>query len=109
MLSEKEIGISEHKYSIQLINDDITDDTLVLTMTFSEKVKLMEDFGITKNVYTIGEFIEEDTDVINPYGSDEEHYENFMVEIKKRVERVILRIEAIYHEEGGTNNGSNRQ
>ena len=41
--------------------------------------------------------------------SDEEHYENFMVEIKKRVERVILRIEAIYHEEGGTNNGSNRQ
>ena len=109
MLSEKEIGISEHKYSIQLINDDITDDTLVLTMTFSEKVKLMEDFGITKNVYTIGEFIEEDTDVINPYGSDEEHYENFMVEIKKRVERVILRMEAIYHEEGGTNNGSNRQ
>lgn len=100
ILSSHDIGISNHKNSIQLSKDDITKDTLILTMAFSEKVKLMEDFGIDSNVYTIGEFIGEDTDMVNPYGADDEQYESFFAEIQKRVERVILRIEAIYHEEG---------
>ncbi len=75
-------------------------------MTLSEKVKLMEDFGIDSNIYTIGEFIGEDTDMVNPYGADDVQYESFFEEIHKRVERVILRIEAIYHEEGGEDNDS---
>lgn len=103
ILSGHDMGTSNHKNSIQLSKDDITKDTLMLTMAFSEKVKLMEDFGIDKNVYTIGEFIGEDTDMVNPYGADDEQYESFFAEIQKRVERVILRIEAIYHEEGDSN------
>ena len=75
-------------------------------MAFSEKVKLMEDFGIDSNVYTIGEFIGEDTDMVNPYGADDAQYGNFFEEVQKRVERVILRMEAIYHEEGGESNDS---
>ena len=66
----------------------------------------MEDFGIDSNVYTIGEFIGEDTDMVNPYGADDAQYGNFFEEVQKRVERVILRMEAIYHEEGGESNDS---
>lgn len=106
ILSSYDMPISNHKHSIQLSKDDITKDTLLLTMAFSEKVKVMEDFGIENNVYTIGEFIGEDTDMVNPYGSDDGQYRSFFEEVHKRVERVILRIEAIYHEEGGDNNDS---
>ncbi len=106
ILSSHDIGVSNHKHSMQLHKEDITQDTLMLTMAFSEKVKLMEDFGIDSNVYTIGEFIGEDTDMVNPYGTDDTQYGNFFEEVQKRVERVILRIESIYHEEGGKNNDS---
>lgn len=106
ILSGHDMGISNHKHSIQLDKEDITQDTLMLTMAFSEKVKLMEDFGIDSNVYTIGEFIGEDTDMINPYGADDAQYRSFFEEVQKRVERVILRIESIYHEEGGEDNDS---
>ena len=44
--------------------------------------------------------------LVNPYGADDGQYESFFEEIHKRVERVILRIEAIYHEEGGEDNDS---
>lgn len=106
ILSSHDLEVSNHEHSIQLSTEDMTQDTLILTMTFSEKVKLMEDFGIEQNVYTIGEFIQEDTDLVNPYGADDEQYEKFFEEVQKRVERVILRIEAIYHEEGGEDNDS---
>lgn len=99
LLSEHDIKLSNHQYSIMLDKDEITPQTLILTMTFSQKVKLMEDFGIENNLYTIGEFIEEDTDVKNPYGGEDEQYQEFFNEVYSRVERVILRIEANYHEE----------
>lgn len=106
ILSSHDMEVSNHKHSMQMEKEDITPDTLLLVMAFSEKVKLMEDFGIENNVYTIGEFIGEDTDMINPYGADDAQYQSFFEEIQKRVERVILRIEAIYHEEGGEDNDS---
>ena len=109
ILSSHDIGVSNHKHSMQLHKEDITQDTLMLAMAFSEKVKLMEDFGLDSNVYTIGEFIGEDTDMVNPYGADDAQYKSFFEEVQKRVERVILRIEAIYHEEGGEDNDSIRQ
>ena len=109
ILSSHDIGVSNHKHSMQLKKEDITQDTLMLAMAFSEKVKLMEDFGLDSNVYTIGEFIGEDTDMVNPYGADDAQYKSFLKKKKKRVERVILRIEAIYHEEGGEDNDSIRQ
>lgn len=99
ILSEHDIEISNHQSSIMLDKAELTPDTLILTMTFSEKVKIVEDFGIEKNVYTISEFIEEDADISNPYGDEEEQYEKFFEEIHSRVERVILRMEAKYHEE----------
>ena len=102
LLSTHDIDISNHQCSVMLDKNEITPETLLLTMTFSEKVKLMEDFGIENNVYTLGEFIEEDTDIASPYGSEDELYEKFFDEVCSRVERVILRIEAKYHEEAKT-------
>ena len=98
-LSDHEYGVSDHENSKIFSTDEITADTLVLTMTLSEKVKVIEDFGIEKNVYTIGEYIEDNVDISNPYGGDEEQYEKFFNEISEKIEKVILRMEAEYHED----------
>ena len=109
LLSGHDFELSDHKCSVMLDKNEITPETLLITMTFSEKVKLMEDFGIEHNVYTLGEFIEEDTDITNPYGAEEELYEKFFEEVCSRVERVILRIEAKYHEEAIAGAGGNAE
>lgn len=98
ILATHELAVSHHESTCQLSEQDVSEDTLVLTMTFQEKVKLVEEYGIGGNVYTIGEFIGEDTDMPKPYGDDMEQYEQFFKEISARVERVILRMESLYHE-----------
>jgi protein-tyrosine-phosphatase len=57
--------------------------TLVITMNFQEKVKLVEDFDLEDgNVYTLKEFVDEDGDVTDPYGGDEDAYDAFFLEIR---------------------------
>ncbi len=100
-LGSRRMALSGHGHSRQFEAGDVTPDALVLTMTLSEKVRLMEDFGIGRNLYTIGEFIGEDADVVNPMGADDGRYESFFEELLEKVERTIIRIEADYHDDGG--------
>ena len=55
LLSSHDMNISNHENSKQLKREEITADTLLLTMTFSDKLKVIEDLGVSNNVYTIGE------------------------------------------------------
>lgn len=87
-LSQHEMMASSHENSQQLQQEEITEDTLLLTMTFSEKVTLMEQYQ-QENVYTIGEFVGEDTDIADPYGGEEEQYEKTYDDIARRVKKVI--------------------
>lgn len=88
-LSQHEMMASSHENSQQLQQEDITEDTLLLTMTFSEKVSLLEQYQQQDNVYTIGEFVGEDTDITDPYGGEEEQYEKTYEDIARRVKKVI--------------------
>lgn len=75
--------------STQLEKDDITETTLVLTMTFSEKVKVIEDYGWQDNVYTMAEFAGEGDDLIAPHGGTQEDYEECLETCIKLVDGVI--------------------
>ncbi len=61
---------------------DFTENTLFITMNSIEKIKIAEDFGVTENVFTLKEFIDEEGDVFDPYGGDEEEYETLYLELK---------------------------
>jgi protein-tyrosine-phosphatase len=61
---------------------EVDEHTLVITMNFQEKVKIVEDFGLEDRVYTLKEFVDEDGDVTDPYGGDEEVYDAFFLEIR---------------------------
>lgn len=87
-LSQHEMFVSSHENSQQLQKEEITEDTLLLTMTFSEKVTLMEEYH-QKNVFTLGEFVGEDTDILDPYGGEEDQYEKCYETITRRVKKVI--------------------
>ena len=96
LLMKNGFPISGHRQSRQLKKGDITEDTLVLTMTLSEKVRLIEEYATEKNIYTLGEFVGEDTDILDPGGAEEEKYKECFDELFFRVNKVIQKIEEQY-------------
>lgn len=98
LLSGHDMNVSNHENSKQLQQEDVEKDTLLLTMTFSDKLKVIEDLGISNNVYTLGEYIEDDADISDPFEPDETLYEKFFEEVCEKIEKVILHLEAEYHE-----------
>ncbi len=99
LLTKNGFSISGHSQSRQLTKEDITDNSLILTMTLSEKVKLIEELGHEKNVYTIGEFVGEDTDITDPSGGEEEKYKECFDGLMLRVNKMIQKIKQLYWEE----------
>lgn len=99
LLTQNGYAISGHSQSRQLEKEELTENSLILTMTLSEKVKLIEAFEHEKNVYTIGEFVGEDTDIADPAGSEEERYKECFDELALRVNKVIQKLEQLYWEE----------
>ena len=65
-----------------LEKEDFTEDTLFVTMNSVEKIKIAEEFGVTENVFTLKEFVDEEGDVFDPYGEEEEGYETLYLELK---------------------------
>lgn len=77
----------EEQVSQEFDITEVDDETLVVAMNFTEKVKLVEEFGLTENVVTLLEFVEEEEDVMDPYGGDEDAYDKFYVELKELLYR----------------------
>ena len=73
----------EEQVSQEFEPEQVDEDTLIITMNFTEKVKLVEDFSLTDNVYTLKEFVGEEGDVTDPYGGPEEAYEECYIELKE--------------------------
>lgn len=93
LLADHGFELSNHSQSIALSEEDITENTLILTMTFPEKVKAMEEFKGTEYMYTLGEFAGLDIDVSDPYGADEEMYKKCYEEIHERIDLIIKKME----------------
>ena len=72
----------EEQTSQEFTKEDVDRQTLIIALNFPEKVKLVEDFGLTENVYTLKEFVEEEGDVADPYGGEEQDYEESYIELK---------------------------
>ncbi len=98
LLTKNDFDISGHNQSRQLKKEDLTEDSLILTMTLSEKVKLIEEFEHENNVYTIGEFVGEDTDLIVPGSGEDEKYKECFEELVLRVNKVIEKLQELHKE-----------
>ncbi len=83
----------EEQTSKEFSMDEVTDETLVIAMSFLEKVKIVEDFQLSDNVFTLKEFVEEEGEIIDPYGGDEEVYEASYVELKDLLYKMKKKLE----------------
>ena len=89
----------EEQVSEEFHAEQVDESTLVLTMNFTEKVKVLEDYGVTEHVYTLRESVQEedgkefDPDVPDPYGSGDEAYEECYLELKDLLYRVKKKLQ----------------
>ena len=90
-LSNREMAAAGSS-STQLTKEEITENTLILTMSFSEKVKVIEDYQWKENVYTIAEFAGEGDDLVAPHGGSQEDYEECLETCIKMVDGVINKL-----------------
>ena len=82
----------EEQSSRLLREEDIDENTLVITMSFTEKVKVVEAFGLTEHIYTLKEFVGLEDDVLDPYGGDEAAYEALYLELKDLLYKMKKRL-----------------
>lgn len=89
----------EEQTSTLFTPEEVDDRTLVVTMNFTEKVRLLEDFDFDSEVFTLREIAdpqegaEMDPDVMDPYGGDEEAYEESYIELKDLLYKLKKQLE----------------
>ncbi len=78
----------EERVADQLYPEDLEGNPLVLTMTFTEKLKIIEDYEFNGSLYTLKEYVGNDDELLDPYGEDMDVYEacyQDMYEVMKEV------------------------
>lgn len=72
--------------------EDLDDDTLVLTFEESQKWKIVSDYGNVKNVYTLSEFVDDERQVTSAHGQPLVAYgENFEL-LKELIEKLAQKL-----------------
>lgn len=74
--------------SAQLLQEEVEESDLILTMTEEQKEKVMEEYHGYKQVATINEYARVEGAVIDPYGMDEEDYERCFIQITQLVKKI---------------------
>ena len=74
VLRNHNLTIGNHT-SRALEQEDLDEDTLILTMTQEQKDKVIREFVDVPNVYTLKEYVGETGDVSDPYGKTLTDYE----------------------------------
>lgn len=80
--------IMENGQSKQIEEKDFAPDTLVLTMDRAQKQKIIQEYLVAQNVYTIMEFAGGKGDIMDPYGGSQEVYALFYEAINTWVVQV---------------------
>lgn len=94
-----EIVLKNHNMTLegytaqQLIAEDMNEDSLILTMSESQKTKIINEYGYTKNVYTVKEFVGEEGDVMDPYGKTILEYEDCFVELSRLIKKMVIKMD----------------
>lgn len=83
----------EEQVSTEFQPEEVDEETLVVAMNFTEKVKLIEDYALLgERVYTLKELADEEGDITDPYGGDEEVYDAFFLEIRELLYKIKHRL-----------------
>lgn len=93
-----EMVVENHNLSLDnhvatpLSGEDMQGNVLILCMTFAQKLKIAEEYGISDNLFTIKEFVGEEGDVIDPYGGNMLDYEECFSELSRLIKKSIIKL-----------------
>lgn len=91
VLKNNDLSIEEHE-ARRLEAEDITEDTLILTMTEKQKESILEEYPFATDVYTLKEFVGLEGDVNDPYGGSLLDYEECFHELSQLVKKTVYRL-----------------
>ncbi|NMB44163.1 MAG: low molecular weight protein arginine phosphatase [Clostridiales bacterium] len=96
VLKSHNLDLKDHK-SRGLKNSEITDTTLILTMTEQQKKNVLDNFTNANDVYTITEFVGETGEVDDPYGGSLIEYEEVYSQLSLLIKKLVYKLD-----EGGS-------
>lgn len=77
--------------STQLTQEDITQDTLILTLETAQKQKILEKYESInqENVFELTEFVGDELEIINPYGGNLRTYGLCYEMLSKTIKKLV--------------------
>jgi protein-tyrosine phosphatase len=97
-------GISiEGFVSSQLTEEDLTGDTLVLTMESAQRDRILEQYenAVPENVYVLTEYVGDELEIVNPYGGDLSVYGLCYETLRKSIRKLVRMLEEEKKQEQG--------
>lgn len=85
-------GVAIHDFtSIQLKEEDFTSDTLILTMEYIQREKILEkyDNAIPENVHVLTELVGDELEILDPYGGSLQAYGLCYETMRKSIQKLV--------------------
>lgn len=89
-------SLEEDRVAKMLDLDDLDDGTLVLTMTVAQKDRIVRDYMNVGSVYSMLGFIEEDSDMMDPYGGTLVEYEECFATLSRVIKKIVIKLKRMY-------------
>ncbi len=86
----------EERTAKMLDNGDLDEETLVLTMTINQKERIVRDFDFRGSVYTMYGFIDEEMDMVDPYGGTVVEYEECFATMSRVIKKIVIKLKKMY-------------
>ena len=97
-MKSAQMTLAEHS-SLQIDSEDIQEDTLILTIDASEKERILAEYGNMENIYTLNEFVGDDTEIPDPYGKPLTAYGECLEVLEKLVKKLADKLNSLTEEE----------
>lgn len=86
----------EERAAVGLKQNDMDEGTLVLTMNREQQEKITRDYDVVTNIYTLKGFIEEEGDIMDPYGGTLVEYEECYGELSRVIKKIVIKLKKTY-------------
>lgn len=91
IMKSQQMTLAGHE-TVMFGEDDLDEDTLVLTMEENQKWKIVTDYEYVKHVYTLGEYVEIDKEVPSAYGQPLVAYGKSFEILKEMVQELASKL-----------------
>ncbi len=83
------LSMKDHT-SEPLGTEDFDERTLILTMDYAQKEKILTDYENVKNVYTLAEYIKKNDEVKDPYGGSLSDYGQCFEQLRALITELVV-------------------